>query len=110
MTKTFFLPATRLLCFLVSDVFCVVINFISFKNVSFHLPFGKLTQYAYLLVYLVIDHSCDIFTQNVAAFCPFPKNLPQAKSKTVGLMVLAEDILRHPSNDYVMLLLMVTLM
>ena len=33
------------------------------------------------------DHSCDILSKNVIDFCPCPKNLPEAKLKSFGLMV-----------------------
>jgi hypothetical protein len=32
-----------------------------------------------------LDHSCDILSKNMAAFCPCPKNLPEAKLKSFGL-------------------------
>jgi hypothetical protein len=39
----------------------------------------------------------------MAAFCPCPKkNLPEAKLKSFGLMVLAEEISRQPSIKSVM--------
>ena len=41
------------------------------------------------------DHSCDILATNVAAFCLCPKNLPEAKLKSFGLLSLAEEISRH---------------
>ena len=31
------------------------------------------------------DHSCDILLKNVAAFCPCPKNLPEANLKNFGM-------------------------
>lgn len=40
------------------------------------------------------DHSCAILAKNMAAFCPYPKNLPEAKLKSSGLMALAEVIVR----------------
>ena len=30
------------------------------------------------------DHSCDILATNGAAFCSFPKSLPEAKLKSFG--------------------------
>ena len=39
--------------------------------------------------------SCDISANNVAAFCPCHKNLPEAKLKRFGLM-LAEEISKQP--------------
>lgn len=37
------------------------------------------------------DHSCDVLAMNVA-FCPCPKNLPEAKLKNNKLISLAEEI------------------
>lgn len=31
------------------------------------------------------DCSCDVFAKDVAAFCPYPKNVPEAKLKSTGL-------------------------
>lgn len=47
------------------------------------------------------DHSCDVLAKNVAAFCPFPKNLLEAKLKSFRLMALTERILRQPSTNSV---------
>ena len=44
------------------------------------------------------DHSCNILTMNVAAFCPCPKHLPEAKLRKFELMSLAEKISRQSSN------------
>ena len=38
------------------------------------------------------DHSCDTLAMNVAAFCPCPKNLPEAKLKSSRLISLAKEI------------------
>ena len=36
------------------------------------------------------DSSCDILAKSVTAFCLCPKNLPETKLKSFGLMLLAE--------------------
>ena len=46
----------------------------------------------------------------MAVFCLFLKSLPEAKLKSFGTILLAEETLKQPSIDYVMWLLMVTLM
>ena len=46
--------------------------------------------------------------KNVAAFCPCPKTLPEAKLKSFGLMALAEEISRQSIHS-VSWLLMATL-
>lgn len=51
------------------------------------------------------DHSCDM-----AALCPCPKYLPEDKLKSLGLMVLSEEISRQPTIDSATWLLVVTLM
>ena len=38
------------------------------------------------------SHSCDILVNNVTVFYPCPKTLSEAKFKSSGLLVLAEDI------------------
>ena len=45
---------------------------------------------------------CGVLTRNISAFCPCSKNLPEAKLKSFGLMVLAEEISRQSRTDYVM--------
>ena len=45
----------------------------------------------------------------MAGFCLCLKSLPEAKLKSVGLMTLAEDILKQPSIDCVIRLLVSTL-
>lgn len=45
------------------------------------------------------DHPCDIGKGCDYFFCPHPKNLPEAKLKSFGLMALAEEISRLPSID-----------
>lgn len=40
-----------------------------------------------------------ILAKDVTTFCPHPKNLPEAKLKSFGLMALAEEISRLPSID-----------
>lgn len=56
------------------------------------------------------DNSFDIFVKkNVAAFCPSPKYMTDAKLKSCGLSVLAEEITRQPNIDCLVWLLMTTL-
>jgi hypothetical protein len=38
------------------------------------------------------DYSYNIFVKNVAAFCHYPENLPEAKLMNYRLTALAEDI------------------
>ena len=40
--------------------------------------------------------SCGVLVKNVAVFCPCPNNMPEAKLKSFGLMVLAEEISKLP--------------
>jgi hypothetical protein len=54
--------------------------------------------------------SCNILVMNIATFCPSPKNLPEAKLKSFGLMSLAEEISRQPRIDSVMWLITASLM
>ena len=42
------------------------------------------------------DHPYHILAKNLAAFFPCPKNLPEAKLKSFGLVALAEEISRQP--------------
>lgn len=42
-------------------------------------------------------HSCDLLAKNVAAFCPCPKRLPEARLKSFRLTELAEEISKYPS-------------
>jgi hypothetical protein len=53
------------------------------------------------------DYSCDILVKNVTVFYSCSKNHPKTKLKSLGLMVLAEDILRQPSIDCIKRLLVV---
>lgn len=46
------------------------------------------------------NYAYDTLAKNVAAFCPCPKNLPEAKLKGSGLLSLAEEISRQPNNNY----------
>ena len=55
-------------------------------------------------------HSSTTLAKKVAAFYPFPKNPPETKLKSYGLMVLVEEISKQPSIDSVMWLLVLTLM
>ena len=48
--------------------------------------------------------------KNVAGFCSCKKNLPEAKLKSFGLIALAKEMSKQPSNDSVMWLLVFTLM
>jgi hypothetical protein len=43
------------------------------------------------------DNFYDILVKNVAAFCPCPKNLPEAKLKSFGLVTLEKENSRQPS-------------
>ena len=43
------------------------------------------------------NHSCDILVKELAAFCSCPKTLPDAKVKSFGLILLAEEISKQPS-------------
>ena len=56
------------------------------------------------------DHSYDILVKNTAAFCSCLKSLPEAKLKSFGLIVFAEEISRQPSVDCVVWLLVASLM
>ena len=47
------------------------------------------------------NHSCDILVKNVAAFCPCPKSLLEAKVKRFGLILLSEKISKQSSIDSV---------
>ena len=42
------------------------------------------------LYHVVQNHPCDILVKIVAAFCPCPKILPDAKGKGFGFNLLAE--------------------
>lgn len=53
--------------------------------------------------------SGDILVKNVPAFCLSPKNLPEAKLKSCGLMALAEEISSQPSIDCAVWLLVTLL-
>ena len=54
------------------------------------------------------DRSCDILMKNVAAFCPCPKSLPEAKVKSFTLIPPTEEISKQPSTDFIVWLLTVT--
>lgn len=56
------------------------------------------------------DLSCDSLARNMATICLCPKNLPEAKLKSFGLISLVEEIPRYPSIDCGMWLLVITLM
>ena len=55
------------------------------------------------------NQACDILMKNVAAFCSLPEHLPEAKGKSFRLILLAEEILKQPSIDSVVWLLVITL-
>lgn len=46
------------------------------------------------------DHSCEMLANDMAAFCPHPKNQSEAKL-SFGLMSLAEQISGEPTIDSV---------
>ena len=56
------------------------------------------------------DWSCSILMKNVAVLGPCPKNLPEAKVKSFGLIPLEEEISKQPGIDSVIWLLVITLM
>ena len=47
--------------------------------------------------------------KNVAAFCPCPKNLPEAKVKSFGSIASVEKIIKQPSVECVLWLLVAML-
>lgn len=49
-----------------------------------------------------LETTLVILAKDVTTFCPHPKNLPEAKLKSFGLMALAEEISRLPSIDCLM--------
>lgn len=50
-----------------------------------------------------------ILAKDVTSLCPCPKNLPEIKLKSYGLMALVEEISRKSSMDSVVWFLLVTL-
>lgn len=56
------------------------------------------------------DLSCDyyFFRKNIASFYPCPKNLPEAKLKSNGLIYLVVEISREPNIESVMWLSVIT--
>ena len=48
------------------------------------------------------DCSRDVLVKNVAAFCPCPKNLPEAKVKKYRLIALTKKVSKQPSTDFVL--------
>jgi len=44
------------------------------------------------------DHSYDDLVKNVAAFCPFLKNLPEAKVKRFVLIALTKEVSEKPNR------------
>lgn len=55
------------------------------------------------------DHSCDIVTINVTAFCPCPKFLLEIKLKNFGLISSTEEISRQPNVSSMWLLVKILL-
>lgn len=53
------------------------------------------------------DQSCDILMKNVAGFCLYPKSLPEAKVKSLGLIVFVKEISKQSGIDSVRWLLRV---
>ena len=56
------------------------------------------------------DLSCDNLVKDMTASCLCPKSLPEAKVKSFGLILLAEEISKQPSIDSFAWLLFLTLM
>ena len=50
---------------------------------------------------LAREHFCDILTKSVAAFCHCVKKFSDVKLKSIGLISLAEEILRQSNIDSV---------
>jgi hypothetical protein len=48
------------------------------------------------------DYFCVILVKNVAAFCPCPKNLPEAKVKRFTLFALTKEVSEKPPRDSVL--------
>lgn len=46
--------------------------------------------------------------KNVTVFCPGPKSLPEAKLNSYGLAAFAEEISKQPCVDYVVKLVVVS--
>lgn len=53
------------------------------------------------------NNSCDVLAKNMAAFCHYVKNQPEAKLKSYALKALAEDSEKLPSMGCVIWLLLV---
>lgn len=56
------------------------------------------------------DYSCDVLANNVTAFCLCPKNLSGVKLKSSGIISLTKEISRQPRINFVVWLLMITVM
>ena len=56
------------------------------------------------------DLSYDVLVKNVAAFCPCPKSLPEAKVKRFRLIALTKEVSKQPGINSVVWLLKFTLM
>lgn len=50
------------------------------------------------------DSSSDILVKNVAAFCPCPKSLPEAKVKRFRLITLTMEVSKKPSFNFALLI------
>lgn len=70
----------------------------------------KRSQMGIILATVFEEHSCDILTENVTAFCPCPKNSPVSKLNSRELIYLAEEVSRQPNTDFIVWLLVITLM
>ena len=55
------------------------------------------------------DSSSDILVKNVAAFCPCPKSLPEAKVKRFRLIALTKKVSKRSGIDSAVRLLKFTL-
>lgn len=53
---------------------------------------------------------CDILVKNMAGFYPCLKSQPEVRMRSFVLTVLAEDISKEPSIDYVLWFFVATLM
>jgi hypothetical protein len=64
------------------------------NNGDYRDPAKKSCQRGTILATGLRYPACDILVKNVAAFCLCPKNLPEAKLRSFGLIFLADVILR----------------
>ena len=56
------------------------------------------------------DYFCGVLLKNMAAFCPCPKSLPEAKVKRFRLIALTKEVSKQPGINSVVWLLKFTLM